>query len=37
MEIIEADTIEQYNRFFGFQTRHPLVCTFRPFGKPADA
>lgn len=25
MEIIEADTIEQYNRFFGFQTRHPLV------------
>ena len=25
MEIIKADTIEQYNRFFGFQTRHPLV------------
>ena len=25
MEIIKADTIEQYNRFFGFQARHPLV------------
>ena len=25
MEIIKADTIEQYNRFFGFQTKHPLV------------
>lgn len=25
MEIIKADTIEQYNRFFGFETRHPLV------------
>lgn len=25
MEIIKADTIEQYNRYFGFQTRHPLV------------
>lgn len=24
-EIIKADTIEQYNRFFGFETRHPLV------------
>ena len=23
--IIKADTIEQYNRFFGFETRHPLV------------
>ena len=25
METIKADTIEQYNRFFGFQTKHPLV------------
>lgn len=25
MEIIKADTIEQYNNFFGFETRHPLV------------
>lgn len=25
MEIIKADTIEQYNRFFGFCTKHPLV------------
>ena len=25
MEIIKADTIEQYNRFFGFHTQHPLV------------
>lgn len=24
-DIIAADTIEQYNRFFGFETRHPLV------------
>ncbi len=26
MEVIKADSIEQYNRFFGFQTRHPLVA-----------
>ena len=25
MEIYEADTIEKYNRYFGFETRHPLV------------
>lgn len=25
MEIFNAETIEQYNRFFGFETRHPLV------------
>lgn len=25
MDIIKADTIEQYNRYFGFQTKHPLV------------
>ena len=24
-EIVKADTIEQYNRFFGIQTRNPLV------------
>lgn len=24
-DIIMADTIEQYNRFFGFKTQHPLV------------
>ena len=24
-EIYKADTIEQYNRYFGFETRHPLV------------
>lgn len=24
-DIVRADTIEQYNRFFGFETRHPLV------------
>lgn len=25
MEIYEADSVDRYNRFFGFQTRHPLV------------
>ncbi len=25
MEIYEADTVERYNRYFGFQTSHPLV------------
>ncbi len=25
MDIIKADTVEQYNRFFGFHTQHPLV------------
>lgn len=25
MEIYEADSIERYNRYFGFDTRHPLV------------
>lgn len=25
IDIIKADTIEQYNKFFGFETRHPLV------------
>lgn len=25
MDIYEADTIERYNRYFGFETRHPLV------------
>lgn len=25
MEIIKADTIDKYNRIFGFETRHPLV------------
>lgn len=25
MEFIQADTIDQYNRFFGIETRHPLV------------
>ncbi len=25
MEIFEADTIEKYNRYFGFETQHPLV------------
>ena len=25
MEIYEADTIDRYNRYFGFETRHPLV------------
>lgn len=24
-DIVKADTIEQYNRFFGFETLHPLV------------
>ncbi len=24
-DIVKADIIEQYNRFFGFETRHPLV------------
>ena len=24
-DIVKADTIEQYNRFFGFETHHPLV------------
>lgn len=28
-EIIKADTIEQYNRLFGFETRHPLVGIVR--------
>lgn len=26
MEIYEADSIERYNRYFGFETRHPLVA-----------
>ncbi len=26
MEIYEASTIERYNRYFGFETRHPLVA-----------
>lgn len=25
MELVQADTIDQYNRFFGIETRHPLV------------
>lgn len=25
IDIIKADTIEQYNKLFGFETRHPLV------------
>lgn len=25
MEIFQADSIEKYNRYFGFETRHPLV------------
>ncbi len=25
MEIYQADSIEKYNRYFGFETRHPLV------------
>lgn len=25
MEIYKADSIEKYNRYFGFETRHPLV------------
>lgn len=25
MEVYQADTIEKYNRYFGFETRHPLV------------
>lgn len=25
METIKADTIEQYDQYFGFETRHPLV------------
>ena len=29
VEIIKADTIEQYNRFFGFKTQHPLVSVVR--------
>ena len=29
MEIYEADTIERYNRYFGFETRHPLVSIVR--------
>lgn len=29
MEIYEADSIESYNRYFGFETRHPLVGIVR--------
>ncbi len=25
MEVFKADTIEKYNQYFGFETRHPLV------------
>lgn len=25
MDIFQADTIEKYNRYFGFETQHPLV------------
>lgn len=28
-DIVRVDTIEQYNRFFGFETRHPLVGVVR--------
>lgn len=27
--IIQADSIEQYNRYFGFETRHPLVSVVK--------
>lgn len=33
MEIYEADTIEKYNRYFGFETRHPLVSIVHFDGK----
>ena len=38
MEIYEADTIESYNRFFGFETKHPLVSVvhFDGAGTPAE-
>ena len=39
METIKADTIEQYNRFFGFHTQHPLVSVVhfdRSEGQPAE-
>ena len=26
MKVYEADTIERYNRYFGFETQHPLVA-----------
>ena len=26
MEVFEAEPIENFNRFFGFDTRHPLVA-----------
>lgn len=29
METVRADTIELYNRYFGFETRHPLVGIVR--------
>ncbi len=29
MEIYQADSIERYNRYFGFETRHPLVGIVR--------
>ena len=39
MEIIKADTIDQYNRFFGFKTQHPLVSVvhFNGWEKQPDA
>ena len=39
METIKTDTIEQYNRFFGFHTQHPLVSVVhfdRSEGQPAE-
>ena len=24
-EILQIDTVDQYNKLFGFETRHPLV------------
>lgn len=29
MEVFQADSIESYNRYFGFETRHPLVSIVR--------
>ena len=36
MEFIQADTIDQYNRFFGIKTRHPSILTVKRNSNPIE-
>ena len=33
-EILKIDTIDRYNKLFGFETRHPLVGVVRHYANP---